>query len=83
MTMATGIMNWVSLTALVLVVSCGPSGNHQMLLYFWVCGGAILLLLVFKQRAMVIAEESPNAGIDSSRGDLDQGRHEPTANPAL
>lgn len=44
--MATRITKWVSLTALVLVVSWGPSANYQILAHFLVCAGAVMAVLV-------------------------------------
>lgn len=45
--MVTRITKWVSLTALVTVVSWRPSANYQMLLHFWVCAGAVMAGLGF------------------------------------
>jgi hypothetical protein len=43
--MVTRIMKWVSLTALVLVVSWRPSANYQILVHFLVCAGAVMVVL--------------------------------------
>ena len=83
LTMATGIMKWVSLTALVLVVSWRPSANYQVQLHLLACGGAVLALLAAQLCTIEIAEESSNAGIDSSRRGLDQGRHAHAGNTAV
>ena len=51
--MVTKIMKWVSLTALLLVVSWRPSASYQLPLDFVVCGGAVLVVLALfavKQR---------------------------------
>ncbi len=43
--MVTKIMAWVSMTALLLVVSWRPSASYQLPLDFVVCAGAILVVL--------------------------------------
>ncbi len=43
--MVTKIMQWVAIAALLLVVSWRPSANDQILLHFWVCAGAVLVVL--------------------------------------
>jgi hypothetical protein len=43
--MITRIMKWVSLTALVLVVSWRPSANYQVLVHFLVCAGSVMVVL--------------------------------------
>jgi hypothetical protein len=50
--MATTIMKWVSVTALLLVVLLRPSASHQLALDFLVCAGAfmIVLALILKAR---------------------------------
>jgi hypothetical protein len=51
--MVTKIMKWVSITALLLVVSWRPSGSYQLPPDFVVCAGAVLVMLALfaiKQR---------------------------------
>jgi hypothetical protein len=50
--MATAIMKWATITALLLVVLLRPSANHQFALDFLVCAGAfmIVLALIFKSQ---------------------------------
>ncbi len=43
--MVTKIMKWVSITALLLVVSWRPSASYQLPLHFVVCAGAVLVVL--------------------------------------
>ena len=43
--MVTKIMKWVSITALLLVVSWRPSASYQLALDFVVCAGAVLVVL--------------------------------------
>ena len=43
--MFTKTMQWVSVTALLLAVTWHPSANYQTLLHFWVCAGAVLVVL--------------------------------------
>jgi hypothetical protein len=43
--MVTKTMKWVSITALLLVVSWRPSANYQMPLDFVVCAVAVLVVL--------------------------------------
>jgi len=43
--MVTKIMKWVSITALLLVVSWRPSASYQLPLDFVVCAGAVLVVL--------------------------------------
>jgi hypothetical protein len=43
--MVTKIMKWVSITALLLVVSWRSSANYQIPLDFVVCAGAVLVVL--------------------------------------
>ncbi len=43
--MVTKIMEWVSITALLLVVSWRPSASSQLPLDFVVCAGAVLVTL--------------------------------------
>jgi hypothetical protein len=43
--MVTKIMEWVSITALLLVVSWRPYANYQILLHFLVCAGAVMVVL--------------------------------------
>ena len=43
--MVTKIIEWVSITALLLVVSWRPYANYQILLQLLVCAGAVLLVL--------------------------------------
>ena len=50
--MITKIMEWVSITALLLVVSWRPFASYQIPLDFVVCGGALMgvLALFFIKR---------------------------------
>ena len=51
--MFTKIMKWVSLTALLLVVTGRPSANYQLPLGFVLCAGAVMVVLALfaiKQR---------------------------------
>ncbi len=51
--MFTKIMKWVSITALLLVVTWRPSANYQLPLGFVLCAGAamvVLALFAIKQR---------------------------------
>ncbi len=43
--MVTKIMEWVSITALLRVVSLRPSASYQLPLDFVVCAGAVLVVL--------------------------------------
>ncbi|GEM_PF-1141975 len=43
--MVTKIMEWVSITALLLVVTWRPFANYQIPLDFVVCAGAVLATL--------------------------------------
>ncbi len=43
--MVAKIMEWVSMTVLLLVVSWRPSANYQILLHFLVCAGAVVVVL--------------------------------------
>ncbi len=43
--MVTEIMKWVSITALLRVVSWRPSANYQIRLDFVVCAGAAMVVL--------------------------------------
>ncbi len=43
--MFTKIMKWVSITALLLVVTWRPSANYQIPLDFVVCTGAVMVVL--------------------------------------
>ncbi len=43
--MVTKIMKWVSITALLLVVSWRPFANYQIPLDFVVCAGAVIVVL--------------------------------------
>ncbi len=43
--MVTKIMEWVSITALLLVVSWRPSASYQIVLHFLVCAGAVMVVL--------------------------------------
>ncbi len=43
--MVTKIMKWVSITALLLVVTWRPSANYQIPLDFVVCTGAAMVVL--------------------------------------
>jgi hypothetical protein len=43
--MASKIRRWVFITALLLAVTWRPSANHQILLHFVVCAGAIMVIL--------------------------------------
>ena len=43
--MFTKIMKWVSITALLLVVTWRPSANYQIPLDFVVCAGAVMVVL--------------------------------------
>jgi hypothetical protein len=43
--MVTKIMEWVSITALLLVVSWRPSASYQLPLDFVACAGAVLVVL--------------------------------------
>jgi hypothetical protein len=45
--MVSKSMEWVSITALLLVVSWQPYANYQMLLRFLVCAGAVMMVLSF------------------------------------
>ena len=43
--MVRKIVQWVPITALLLVVTWRPSANYQILLHFLVCTGAIMVVL--------------------------------------
>ena len=43
--MFTKVMKWVSITALLLVVTWRPSANYQIPLDLVVCAGAIMMVL--------------------------------------
>jgi membrane protein CcdC involved in cytochrome C biogenesis len=43
--MVSKIMKWVSIMALLVVASWRPSANYQILLHFWVCAGAVMVVL--------------------------------------
>jgi len=43
--MFTKIMEWVSITALLLAVMWHPSANYQILLHFLICAGAVMVVL--------------------------------------
>jgi hypothetical protein len=43
--MFTKIMQWVSITALLLAVMWRPSSNYQVLLHLLVCAGAVMVAL--------------------------------------
>ena len=43
--MVTKITEWVSITALLLVVSWRPSASYQIVLHFLVCAGAVMVVL--------------------------------------
>jgi hypothetical protein len=43
--MVTKIMEWVSIMALLLVVTWRPSSNYQIALEFVVCTGAVMMVL--------------------------------------
>jgi hypothetical protein len=43
--MVTKIMEWVSITALLLLVSWRPSASYRLPLDFVVCAGAVLAVL--------------------------------------
>ena len=43
--MVTKIMQWVSITALLLAVMWRPSSNYQILLHLLVCAGAVMVAL--------------------------------------
>jgi hypothetical protein len=43
--MDTKIIEWVSITALLLVVSWHPYADYQILLHFLVCAGAVMVVL--------------------------------------
>ncbi len=60
--MVTKIMQWVSITALLLVVSWRPSVNYQLPLDFVVCAGAVLVVLAlfFSKH-----EIEPHYGVDN------------------
>jgi hypothetical protein len=38
-------MQWIPITALLLVVTWRPSANYQVLLHFLVCTGAVMVVL--------------------------------------
>ncbi len=43
--MVTKIMQWVSITALLLAVMWRPAANYQILLHLLVCAGAVMMVL--------------------------------------
>ena len=43
--MVRKIVQWVPITALLLVVTWRPSANYQLLLHFLVCTGAVMVVL--------------------------------------
>ncbi len=45
--MAAKIMEWVSITALLLAVTWRPSSNYQIALEFVVCTGAVMVALAY------------------------------------
>jgi len=60
--MFTKIMEWVSITALLLVVSWRPSASYQPPLDFVVCAGAILGVLAL---FFIKYEIEPHYGVDN------------------
>jgi hypothetical protein len=43
--MVRKIIQWVPITALLLAVTWRPSANYQILLHFFVCAGAVMVIL--------------------------------------
>ncbi len=60
--MVTRIMEWVSITALLLVVSWRPSASYQLPLDFVVCAGAVMVVLAL---FFIKHEIEPHYGLDN------------------
>jgi hypothetical protein len=60
--MVTNIVKWVSITALLLVVTWRPSASYQLSLDFVVCASAVLVVLaLFSIKHRI----EPHYGIDN------------------
>jgi hypothetical protein len=68
--MVTKMMQWVSLTALLLVVLLRPSASHQLALDFLVCAGAfmVVLALFFKSRDRDLLQRRQEIGPRGASG---------------